>query len=614
MPNVARLGKGASRKIGNAIDDLFDKAKARLLGPQAIIGKKIHIGFIRELSLPGVFEAGSLEELVKPDLDVLDSLIRVAGSYIDAHRERTKARVVHQINGAMAEAKHNGGMSQSDFRGLVNTQLSEVWADVTRNIHSIVDTELSHAKNVSVLDGVVGANLNAGVSDPVVYFVVVRDNILCKECKRLHLMDDEKTPRLWYLSELGHGYHKKGEDSPKIGGLHPHCRCTLVTLLPSYGFTNDGMVKYVKRGHLELPIQRGLARSEPELEEPLEKGWKGVVAGAALALAPSALDNAPFKAPGPSQNVQMDVVEPLSEHLKAVSILESSGGKNVNHARGKDDYDTAVGAVGLKPKTAHIEWMRDKALQAKYQNLKDPAAFTAAFKTTPGLYNAAANRHWGHLLKFFKGDVKRALYGWRFGKFAAMRAKPAVYNAHGYTNAGADLIGPRKSVFYGDIFDALMKAALPTITQSDFSKEMQEFGWMHAGDSKHKTKHEHLGGPSWAGFQHGEADILDRNKQEKYLGQIGMTRFQHRGEWHFAIDPRLATTATGEGERAMRARHLLHAYQSTGYLDTHTMDAVRNRVDEEHKKKGSAMPGDADIEKAKARALAAQAKIASRTP
>jgi hypothetical protein len=279
MARTGRLGVGASRKIASAIDTLFDNAKARLLGPQSIVGKKIHIGYIREMSLPGIFEAGSLEEMVKPDLDVLDSLIRVAGSYVDAHRERTKARTIHEINGAIAEARHNGGMSQSDFRGLVNTKLSEVWSDVTRNIHSVVDTELSHAKNVSVLDGVIGSNVNAGIADPVVYFVVVRDNILCKECKRLHLMDDEKTPRLWYLSELGHGYHKKGEDSPKIGGLHPHCRCTLVTLLPSYGFTNDGMVKYVKRGHLELPAQRGLAQSEPEVGEPMEKALSEIPVG-----------------------------------------------------------------------------------------------------------------------------------------------------------------------------------------------------------------------------------------------------------------------------------------------------------------------------------------------
>lgn len=272
MPNLSRLGRGATNKINKAIDELFDNAKARLLGPQSIQGKKIYIGYHRELSLPGIFEAGSVEEAVKPDLEVLESLIRVAGAYVDAHRERTKARVVHEINGAMAEARHAGGMDRGDFRDLVNTKMSEVWADVTNNIHRVVDTEIAHAKNVSVLDGIVGANLNASVGDPVVYFVVVRDNILCKECKRLHLMDDGITPRLWYLSELGHGYHKKGDDAPKIGGLHPHCRCTIVTLLPSYGFTKDGMVKYVKRGHLELPVQRGLALSERDYTS-LAKSW-----------------------------------------------------------------------------------------------------------------------------------------------------------------------------------------------------------------------------------------------------------------------------------------------------------------------------------------------------
>ncbi len=271
MANVVRLGRGATKKVNQAIDDLFDKSKVRFLGPQSVIGKRIYITYDRTLSLPGVFEAGSYEEAVKPDLDVLNSLLEVAASYMDAYRERTKARVIHEINGALAEAKHLGGMSQGDFRNMVNVKLADVWADVYNQVHTLVDTEVSHAKNVSVLDGIIGANLNAGVNDPVVYFVVVRDNLLCDECKRLHLMEDGVTPRLYKLSELGHGYHKKGQDNPKIGGLHPHCRCTLVTLLPNYGFTKDGMIKYVKRGHDEFSAQRELERSQKEIGEILAK-------------------------------------------------------------------------------------------------------------------------------------------------------------------------------------------------------------------------------------------------------------------------------------------------------------------------------------------------------
>jgi intein/homing endonuclease len=232
---------------------MFNNASVRLLGPQSIQGKKIYITFDRTLSLPGIFEAGSIEETVKPDLEILDSLIRVASAYIEASRERTKARVIHEINGAIAQAKHTGGMSGSDFRDLVNAKLATVWSDVTNNIHTIVDTEIAHAKNVSVLDGVIGVNLNAGVEDPVVYFVVVRDEYLCDECKRLHLMDDGVTPRLWKLSEIAHGYHRKGSDSPSIGGLHPHCFVGTTRL-----FTDRGLLTvedlYKQGGAVKVPV------------------------------------------------------------------------------------------------------------------------------------------------------------------------------------------------------------------------------------------------------------------------------------------------------------------------------------------------------------------------
>ena len=263
MANIFRLGRGAVRKVNAHVDQIFNAAKARLLGPYG--AKDIRVHYTRELSLPGLFEAGAMEEGVRPDLDVLKSLLDIAGGYIDAVQERTKARIVNEINSVLGQARH-GGLSRDDYNDLLKMKLSEVFGDVTQHIHAIVDTEATRVKNISVLDGIIGSNLSSDVSDPVVFFVVVRDGDLCGECKRLHLMPDGITPRLWYLSECGHGYHKKGESDPKIGGLHPHCRCTLVTLMPGFGFSSEGKIMFIKRGHLELPVQRGegeLKKTEP---------------------------------------------------------------------------------------------------------------------------------------------------------------------------------------------------------------------------------------------------------------------------------------------------------------------------------------------------------------
>jgi hypothetical protein len=108
------------------------------------------------------------------------------------------------------------------------------------------------------MDAITKINAASGVSDPIVFFVVVRDQTLCPECKRLHLMPDKTTPKVYKLSEVGAGYHTKGDSDPKMGGLHPNCRCCLVTLMPGYGFDSAGMVTYKSPGWSEYDHQHGV--------------------------------------------------------------------------------------------------------------------------------------------------------------------------------------------------------------------------------------------------------------------------------------------------------------------------------------------------------------------
>ena len=79
------------------------------------------------------------------------------------------------------------------------------------------------------------------------------------------MLPDGVTPRVWKLSEVGAGYHKKGDLNPKIAGLHPHCRCCLTSLLNGFGFNSSGMVTYIGKGHDEFAKQRGMVKSEDGL-------------------------------------------------------------------------------------------------------------------------------------------------------------------------------------------------------------------------------------------------------------------------------------------------------------------------------------------------------------
>jgi hypothetical protein len=230
------------------------------------------IGFKPRVTLPSLFGAASSSEGVKPDTSILNSLLEVARGFIDAQRERTKAQTVKAVQSWLHEA-HAGGVD-TDLETVLGGELAQVFGKAHDGVKRILDTEASNVRNMGTLDGIIKVNAFSGIEDPIVYFVVVRDNTLCEECKRLHLLDDETTPRVWYLSELGHGYHKKGQDRPKVGGLHPHCRCTLVTLMPGYGFDGAGMVDFIALDHDELAKQRGVKKREFDWGEALFKSTK----------------------------------------------------------------------------------------------------------------------------------------------------------------------------------------------------------------------------------------------------------------------------------------------------------------------------------------------------
>jgi hypothetical protein len=252
---VARLPKSTIKEIEARVDELFDRAKVRFLGPKSV-PKKLYVGYRRDLSLPGVFESASSEEGGLPDLDHLEQLLDSAGNYLDAARLRARARVINAVQ-SFASASNGPSPDDKALQIKLGGELADLFRDMKYEVQRIIDTETQKARNTGQLEGIVQTNASVGVEDPTVFFVVVRDRDLCPECKRLHLLEDQKTPRVWKLSELGHGHHKRGEEQPKVDGLHPHCRCTLTTLLPGFGFNSGGFVTWKGEAHDEYQKQRG---------------------------------------------------------------------------------------------------------------------------------------------------------------------------------------------------------------------------------------------------------------------------------------------------------------------------------------------------------------------
>lgn len=296
------LPKAAIKRIHGAVDKLFDRLKSVFVGTKLDvdnpkgIDRSVAIRYRHELSLPGVYEYAVKDEGVEPSRDTLEAVKSVAESYIDAQRERTKALVVRDVQRALNEADTAG--VDTDVKTVLGGTLAQTFDKVTSEVNRIIDTETQHTRNLGNLEAIEKINAASGVDDPTVFFVIVRDNHICSECLRLHQLHGtiDGPPRVWKLSELGHGYHKKGEESPKVGGLHPHCRCTMATLMPGYGFDASGRVAYIDPEHDEYERQRSMEKSE---SEPLEKaewywnklrpafeafGWRAEEGGAHLLL------------------------------------------------------------------------------------------------------------------------------------------------------------------------------------------------------------------------------------------------------------------------------------------------------------------------------------------
>lgn len=175
-----------------------------------------------------------------------------------------------------------------------------------------------------------------------------------------------------------------------------------------------------------LGLQAGSANSGAELSKGLKHALIGAIAAANVAAPAGATE----------ENHNQWHAGGLHEDLHPIATLESSGGKNIQHKpHPLGEFHTAVGAVGMKPATAHEEYGRSKWLQKVFPNLHDPAKFTHELKNNHAFYNHVATAHWQHLKATFAGDRARAAYAWRWGQGAASRDAPEVRAADPYAIA-----------------------------------------------------------------------------------------------------------------------------------------------------------------------------------
>lgn len=250
-----RLNAAQRAAIDGEVDELFDELLTRLLGG-AFTGRRLFIGYVHDLTLPGIFEAAVSEEGGRLDTEMVSGIAAVAQDFIDKYRAEAKAATKRRAQQLLHDVDQ-GRLKPEDFKTALQGELSELWGKVKTNVHAVVATETQHAQTMGVKDGIDQVNEGLGVEDPIVCFITAKDTNVCKECQRVHVLPDGKTPRVFKSSEVSTEYHVRGELMASWHLLHPHCRCALTTVLPGFGFDARGLVTWIHADHREWDYQRG---------------------------------------------------------------------------------------------------------------------------------------------------------------------------------------------------------------------------------------------------------------------------------------------------------------------------------------------------------------------
>jgi hypothetical protein len=132
-------------------------------------------------------------------------------------------------------------------------------------------------------------------------------------------------------------------------------------------------------------------------------------------------------------------LEGLNGELNNIAYMESYYGVYTNHEpHVRGPFHTAFGSLGLKPVTAHWQYMASPKLQSNFPGLQDPGVFLNEFWHNKKLYTQCANFHWWYL-RHTTPTLARAVYSWRWGLTASNEATDAQIAADVYTTKYAEL-------------------------------------------------------------------------------------------------------------------------------------------------------------------------------
>lgn len=255
--------KSLQRILNEIIGKTFNSLRFNLLGPDRV--SKAFVFSMRgshynpNTTIASAYiNANALNTNDPSSIDkkTIERLTDVAEEYIDNLEQKSNAdisRIVSQFSSEIStQAKILGQTEReillSSFGEEIIKKLKAELKDQKKRIDKaaevIAEYERHNAYNFGATDGIITAARAIGIQDPTVFKVLVDDERLCKYCRKLWLMPDGATPRVYKLSELAAAPGKDYKNPlPSIAPSHLNCRCVLVTLMPGFGF-KDGKIAH----------------------------------------------------------------------------------------------------------------------------------------------------------------------------------------------------------------------------------------------------------------------------------------------------------------------------------------------------------------------------------
>ena len=235
-------------EINVIIDAMFDRMSHQLLGNiPALQGKKIILFSTQPHSnLPNLFiQALGQRAPTKSEEKVLKNTLSNAHNYIEALKFKTKAKLAEELG----SEKLNGQEARE--------KIQEILGSSGKHFKTIAETEATKTRNLGRICKFQKVAADSGVLDPLVAFLVVKDNVTCQDCIKNHLIDGVN-PKIMRLSEVKVSYLTKAERHEgrcSVSGQHPNCRCVL-TYIPSFHGYVNGKLKYMSMDYDALAEQK----------------------------------------------------------------------------------------------------------------------------------------------------------------------------------------------------------------------------------------------------------------------------------------------------------------------------------------------------------------------